>query len=190
MSWTYHEQINGVDVGYTNCLWVHHFERRRYPEHIANAWDRPQIGLTRKSIRELAKLNLSADDLIKFLYERVHEAECLNTQVCKGQERDDRFVPPYRMKKGYVYFMYCESKKLMKIGCSGDPKKRMSANARDIGAPLQIIRTYETDGMYELENEFHYLFRLRRSHSEWFHIGPKQLVIVEWYLVRKERRQR
>ena len=188
MSWNWHEQIDGIDIAYTDALWVHPHEfGRKYPDEITNAWSRPQIALTRKSIRELAKRDMSGPEIIKFLYDRIHRAECLDTQVCKERDRqhDPRFVPPYRMKKGFVYFMYCEAKALMKIGCSVEPKKRQSPNAMDIGAPVEIVNIYEAEGMYELENEFHEVFSRRRSHGEWFKIGLKQLKIADWYMGRR-----
>lgn len=182
MGWTAHERIDGIDVGYTDALWIFPY---RGDSDLRKAWNRPQIALTRKSIRDLAALNMSAKDLIQFLFDRIKTAEQIVSE--DRQKPDSRFVPMYRMKKGFVYFMYCAEKELMKIGCSQDPNKRKTVNSKAIGATVEILKTYATDGMFELENEFHELFSPRRFEGEWFRIAPKHLKIADRYLARKQR---
>lgn len=179
--WTQYDVIDGVEIGCTDALWPVMYRGQH------NNFRRPQIALTRATVHKLAQKNLSGDELIQWLYKCVKHSEILDAM---GRRREynshGRYGHvPYKNKSGYVYFMWCQEKQIMKIGCSGEPTKRKTALQREIGASLEIIATIETATMYELECEIHELYSSRRHDGEWFNITPVQLKIVDRYLKRK-----
>lgn len=176
--WYWHEQVKGIDVGYTE-LWPMWSKDKE----LKKRWRRPSILLTRKSIHDLAKL--SKEQIIEFLYLSVRESETMARHDA-DQYGHDSFSPPRRNVSGFVYFMHAPEKEKIKIGCSGNPEKRLKTIQREIGTPLVLLKKIATSAMYELEHELHNLFRCRAAHGEWFSIKPNHLRIVDRYLRKSE----
>lgn len=176
--WQWTKTIDGIDVGFTNIF-------------LNMRLRRSQFALSRQSVHELKSRNMSAEQIIEWLYKSAHEAEVLNTRFMKNE------MPSYREqlsvaqngKSGFVYFMYAGEHKIMKIGCSTNPEKRVKQIRKEYGYDIQIIAKVRTTMMYELEREFHNLFISRHKHGEWFNIGPEQIKIVERHLNKKAKKR-
>jgi hypothetical protein len=145
---------------------------------------RAVIYVDRGDVHELSKM--SRAEILSLLYKKVNEAEYIQRKYFRQMKASDaRFVPMRKNVPGYVYFMYAADINLMKIGCSGNPKKRIACNARTAGCKVEIVAVFKSDTMYEHEHEFHELFSCRHSHGEWFYIGLEHLKIAHRYVEKK-----
>lgn len=183
--WNDYTEVDGIMVAMTDACYPFIFHRN---EKWATEFKRPQIALTRATVHKLADSGMNRTEIIEWLYRCVKISEQTQTIIDKQERRSfgDFAHIPYKLKPGYVYFMWCAEKSIMKIGCSGDPKKRLKSVQRDIGAELKILGVIATTGMYELESEMHSLFSCRRHDGEWFRIEPKHLKVAQRYLDNKK----
>ena len=69
-----------------------------------------------------------------------------------------------RCELGFVYVM--KSAGLYKIGYSTSPKRRHSGISHQSAAPVELVGVIE--GTRAHEREWHFHFRDKRKHGEWF----------------------
>lgn len=183
--WNDYEEVDGIMVALTDAAYPCLYRKQEW----ATDFKRPQIALSRATVHKIANSGMGRGEIINWLYKCVKISEQTQTIVDKSERRSQGRIAhiPYKRKPGYVYFMWCIEKRIMKIGCSGDPKKRMQAVRRDIGADLEILGVIKTTAMYEMEFEMHSLFECRRHDGEWFKIEPRHLKIAQRYLNNKKR---
>lgn len=184
--WNDYTEVDGIMVALTDAAYPF-FHRK---EDWATDFKRAQIAFTRATVHKIANSGMGRDAIIDWLYKCVKISEQTQTIVDKSERRSQGSIAhiPYKRKPGYVYFMWCVEKRIMKIGCSGDPQKRLRSLQRDIGAKLEILGVIETAAMYELESEIHSLFSCRRHDGEWFKIEPQHLKVVERHLGKKRKK--
>lgn len=70
-----------------------------------------------------------------------------------------------------VYFVYAKAVKLIKIGRSADPERRLDELRLLSPVELEIIGM--VDGGARREAEMHQQFAKYRSHGEWFHAAQE-----------------
>lgn len=78
----------------------------------------------------------------------------------------------------FVYFLRPIGKEgPIKIGCSYEPKDRLSGYMAWSPVPLEIVATIP--GNYTVESRFHAKFEHLHSHFEWFNVGPDLTETIE-----------
>lgn len=70
-------------------------------------------------------------------------------------------------KSGYVYFV--ENAGLVKIGRTKNIKRRFKQFATTIPY-ARVLAVYKTLDMYEMEKQFHELYKRYRKRGEWFEL--------------------
>lgn len=78
-----------------------------------------------------------------------------------------------------VYLIGCEGSRLVKIGHSRNPAKRLAELARMSASPVKLLWQSGPEHGMEAEQHLHRVFRSYRQHGEWFDFGeddPVELV--------------
>jgi hypothetical protein len=74
---------------------------------------------------------------------------------------------------GYVYTIYSESRQLVKIGCSTQPKERLRLlQLNDIA---EMWGQWASDSMYDDEKALHHYFLQYHVRDEWFDLPIKAM---------------
>lgn len=105
------------------------------------------------------------DDNLLYEYDEACESVLQSTQKLSFQRLGNRV--------GFVYFIYCEPKRVFKIGKSVDPKKRFCAikTASPNPKDYRLFGLIKSDDYHNLEKSFHLKYELKRRSGEWFDIS-------------------
>lgn len=87
--------------------------------------------------------------------------------------------PVGRSVTGFAYAISAPDRKLVKIGCTGDPQKRLAA--LQSASPLLLSIIWRQVGGYELEQHLHKTLVRRRVRGEWFDFSDADAV---WMIAR------
>lgn len=83
-------------------------------------------------------------------------------------------VPSEKKKEGYVYFIYDESKRRVKIGKAVEPYKRLG-ELKTGNPELDLVYAIKTDDYSKLEENIHKVFAKKRIVREWFDLSFEKI---------------
>lgn len=114
--------------------------------------------------------NLDEDKIIK---ERIAqlEKEIENYSVPKSKGAVSK-------KKGFIYLIQGENGRY-KIGCSANPKARLSQLKVSSCEDHTLIHTYKVNDMYLEEKKLHEMLKDSRVHSEWFELSEDEILCIK-----------
>lgn len=98
-------------------------------------------------------------------FHRGQEVVALCGYARKREEKLGLFSSPPKQKTSWVYFLASDNG-LIKIGCSSDPKSRLSNLMSSSPIPLSFLGMMQ--GSRNLEAKIHHRFSYCRRHGEWF----------------------
>lgn len=114
---------------------------------------------TSKSFRCLRKVRGGGD----FCHQHSAPNLPLSPNLLKERIKAERY------QNSWIYFI--EGSGSIKIGISGNPKKRLQSLSCSSPVPLQLLKVVPGDKM--LESALHSLFDEYRTHGEWFKDNPR-----------------
>lgn len=83
------------------------------------------------------------------------------------------------MQQGKCVYIIKTSKRLYKIGKTGDLQARLSAFHTHLPVLFRVVRQYMASNMDELEEALHIVFQHKRVKGEWFELTEDDLVICD-----------
>ena len=83
------------------------------------------------------------------------------------------------MKQNYIYAISDEADKVVKIGFSSDPKRRLSQLKTSTVRPLELLLTFK--GGCEVERAIHIELKQYRVAGEWFQDCPEVFAVLHRY---------
>ena len=104
-----------------------------------------------------------------FLTARIDSGFILRNEVNKDVES---IIP----EKGFVYLMY--DGELWKIGKALNIASRKKQLERQVGKPLQLLHSIESDDYSRAEAEMHFRYKHCRIRGEWFDLKPHELEAI------------
>lgn len=86
-----------------------------------------------------------------------------------------------------VYFVQCQTTKMVKIGFASDPSSRLSN--LQTGSPTRLRYVFYSRRPRTQERELHEMFKEDRSHGEWFFPSERLLAFIEGLIAEETARE-
>jgi excisionase family DNA binding protein len=84
--------------------------------------------------------------------------------------------PEKRNPYEFVYLIVCM--KVYKIGLASNVAKRIASIQTSCPGPIELVHTIPTNDAHRAEGFLHRLFKMRRSHGEWFKLTPTDVRFI------------
>ncbi|MEU1088917.1 GIY-YIG nuclease family protein [Streptomyces sp. NPDC005892] len=131
-------------------------------------------GVRGLGIAEICALSNDNAEMVKRTVEKlVHDGYLVRRPLRKPDGTSDGSIyqpagghPLGRSVNGFAYAISAPDRKLVKIGCTKDPRKRLAA--LQSASPLPLAFIWLQVGGYELERHLHKTLVRRRVRGEWF----------------------
>ena len=103
-----------------------------------------------------------------------HKARVNSSYILrKNVDKDFESIIP---EHGFVYLMF--GGELWKIGKALNVASRKKQLERQIGKPLELLHTIQSDDYSRAEAEMHHQYRHCRIRGEWFNLGPDERAAI------------